>query len=971
MQTLLFFYGLAFWVMGILIFVMPKQRDLLGLSEDLWLLGVFGFLHGTHEWVDLLILRSSLVQTEVLTVFGALLLPLSFVPLWQFGMRILFRRTLSFPFLKYLWMIILAGWAGAYFFTHGFLVPGIVARYFICLPGTLLTATGLVYTLGKADEKEIPGIVRTGAIGAATFFIFYGILGGLVVPKAGFLPASWINDPNFLEATGIPVQFFRMLCAILLAVSFFALTGIYSFDEQGTRAIRRGGIKQRITLWLSGAIFSAILAVSLFGFFLVVQMREQTVGENLQSDAELLAVSISRDVTRQEEELRTFFKDPEWKRLLTNINASYESRSPQEREEHFKEMDRKWADPSAVGLENYLDRSMTSRLKNFVNTEERLAEVFLTDRYGGLVAASDRTTDFFQADEAWWQDTFNGGKGRETVRDVAWDDSSKTLGIDMAIPIKNEAGSLLGIAKQVMKIRAFFATLQSYRAGKTGYAVLVDGHGDIIFHPKFEPLTVKYYDEGMLQSLFRGTHSWSIFLDPHKRSEEMIVACAKVTSPFFEANGIHWYVFVDQSKKEIFAPLWRIGAVLGEVSFVLFLIFLWIGHFLGNRLARPVRELSRAAEEIQKGNWNYVLDVRSRDEIEDLADSFRFMVERLRQRQTALMKAKEEIETLSHGLEKKVEERTKDLSESQRATINILEDLSETNEDLKKYTEELTRTKEELEMQSWGLQKANDGIQALYQELGAKNLELKKINQLKDDFVSIVAHELRSPLGMVRESASLILDGLMGPISEKQKKYIGIIKQTGDRLIRISTDLLDLAKIEAGKIVVNFESIDFLSLVRQSCEGVALRAHQKGIALSEDFPSEKLKIGGDFDKLSQVMSNLLSNALKFTEKGSITVEVKDLGEEVRCAVRDTGLGISTENLPRLFSKFEQFGKRSASPETGSGLGLVISKSIIEAHGGRIWAESELGKGSSFIFTIPKDRRRSKSETISLSGKEHN
>jgi signal transduction histidine kinase len=182
-----------------------------------------------------------------------------------------------------------------------------------------------------------------------------------------------------------------------------------------------------------------------------------------------------------------------------------------------------------------------------------------------------------------------------------------------------------------------------------------------------------------------------------------------------------------------------------------------------------------------------------------------------------------------------------------------------------------------------------------------------------------------------------------------------IIRRTGDRLIHITTDLLDLAKIEAGKIVLNLEVIDFLSLARQACEGIALRANKKGLTVSQDFPDGKLEVSGDFDKLLQVMINLLSNAFKFTEKGGLTVEVKDLGGEIRCAVKDTGQGISQENLARLFSKFEQFGKPGALDEKGSGLGLVISRSIVEAHGGRIWAESELGKGASFIFTLPKQK----------------
>ncbi len=275
----------------------------------------------------------------------------------------------------------------------------------------------------------------------------------------------------------------------------------------------------------------------------------------------------------------------------------------------------------------------------------------------------------------------------------------------------------------------------------------------------------------------------------------------------------------------------------------------------------------------------------------------------------------------------------------------------------KRAEDDLKAQAQELAAQAWGVQKANEGIKALYQELEKKNVNLEKLNQLKNDFVSIVAHELRSPLTVVREAAAIILDGLAGPVEEQQKVYLEMVRRTSDQLIHITNDLLDLAKIESGKIALNLEKIDFLSLARQSCEGIALRTQKKGIAISEDFPPGKLEISGDFDKLSQVMANLLSNAFKFTEKGGITVEIKDLGGEIRCAVKDTGSGISKGNLFRLFNKFEQFGKSTVPAEKGSGLGLVISKSIIEAHGGHMGVESELGKGSTFFFLLPKKHQR--------------
>jgi len=730
-----------------------------------------------------------------------------------------------------------------------------------------------------------------------------------------------------------------------------------AFNPGNKKTIRNLGIRQKLIVWLSAMIFFVFVVFSVFGYLLVLQMREQTVGEGLQTNAKLIAISISRLISHEIQGLRVYFRDPVIKERLEEMNKKYEALSFQDRENFFGDMDRKWADPPAAGLETYLDKPLTKRLKIYADTEERMAEVFVTDRYGGLVASSGKTTDFFQADEVWWNDAFHEGKGRETVRDAAWDDSSGVLSINLAMPVKDGKDSVIGIAKQVLNIRALFKPLQDYHIGKTGHAVLINATGDILFHQGIEPFTEKFYNEKKLQELFLSGKKWVVLFKPHSHKEEMFVAFAKVESPFLEANGVHWYVFVDQSKKEIFAPLWRITLILEIIGVVFFLIFLWLGYVLSGRLVRPLRDLSRAADEIRKGNWDYPIDVRSGDEIQELAESFRYMVGHLRQRQTEILKTKEEIEVLSQGLEKKVEERTRELTESQLATINILEDLTEANEKLKKYTEDLSRTTAKAEMQSFGLRKANSGMKALYRELETKNLELEKLDQLKNDFVSIVAHELRNPLGIVREAAALILDGLAGPVSEEQKKYIEMIKQTGDRLVHITTDLLDLAKIEAGKIVVNYERIDLLPLIKQSCEGIALRANKKGLTVSEDFPHGKLEIMGDFDKLSQVMVNLLSNALNFTKTGGISVEVKDLGEEVRCAVKDTGPGISQENISKLFNKFVQFGKETGDGEKGSGLGLVIAKSIIEAHGGRMGAESELGKGSTFFFVLPKKQKK--------------
>ncbi len=272
----------------------------------------------------------------------------------------------------------------------------------------------------------------------------------------------------------------------------------------------------------------------------------------------------------------------------------------------------------------------------------------------------------------------------------------------------------------------------------------------------------------------------------------------------------------------------------------------------------------------------------------------------------------------------------------------------------------LKQKTQELEIQAWGLQKANDGIRELYLELEGKNAAIEKADKMKSDFVSIVAHELRNPLVVVQEAANLLLEGLAGgPVAEAQKPYVEMVKRTSDRLIHITNDLLDLAKIESGKMELNFGPLDFISLIRQVRDSVELRSRKKGLRFLEKLPAGRLEMSGDYDKLSQVLMNLFSNAVKFTEKGSVTVGAKDLGAGVECMIEDTGPGIAGENLPKLFSKFQQVGKTKIGSEKGSGLGLAIAKSIVEAHGGRIWAESELGKGSRFIFTLPKQHQGEK------------
>ncbi len=242
----------------------------------------------------------------------------------------------------------------------------------------------------------------------------------------------------------------------------------------------------------------------------------------------------------------------------------------------------------------------------------------------------------------------------------------------------------------------------------------------------------------------------------------------------------------------------------------------------------------------------------------------------------------------------------------------------------------------------------------LQNDLEAHVEKLKELDQLKSDFISVVSHELRTPIAVMRGGVSLCLDGIAGEINDQQKELLTDTLENVDRLGRLVTDLLDVSKIEAGKVKLRRGSVDICMLVKKVINGFKPQAKEKDIQLISKLPTKELKIFADGDKLTQIFTNLISNAIRFTvEGGKISTKIEDGEEFIQCSVSDTGVGISEQNLSRLFSKFEQFGRPEGTDYKGTGLGLTIAKGLVEKHGGTIWVKSELGKGTTFSFTLKK------------------
>ncbi len=229
----------------------------------------------------------------------------------------------------------------------------------------------------------------------------------------------------------------------------------------------------------------------------------------------------------------------------------------------------------------------------------------------------------------------------------------------------------------------------------------------------------------------------------------------------------------------------------------------------------------------------------------------------------------------------------------------------------------------------------------------------KQAEQLKDELIHLVGHEVRNPLVAVKEGVALVVEGILGGTNEEQRETLSMVLEETNRLIQLTTDLLDLSKLEAGKIELKRERADVVEIAKRSCDLFAARARAKGLAVKLQAPAEPVEVLVDRGKITQVFTNLLSNALKFTPKGSITVTVVDKGPVAECGVLDTGVGIAKEDLPKVFGKFQQFDSALAPDEKGTGLGLAICKGLVEAHHGTIWVESQLGTGTAFLFTLQK------------------
>jgi len=358
-----------------------------------------------------------------------------------------------------------------------------------------------------------------------------------------------------------------------------------------------------------------------------------------------------------------------------------------------------------------------------------------------------------------------------------------------------------------------------------------------------------------------------------------------------------------------FLPIYSLVNTLVFFAAVIIILAILISFLLKREIFKPMAKLEEVTEGIIKGK-EIKLSPEMKGEIGELAKSFGNMIEDLNE-------SRKRLEEYSKKIEHKADVTTK------KAMLNAMEELN-------RYNKQITTAQ---------------------RRLSKSYKKLKEEDVKKDRFISIAAHELKTPLSSIQGFSKLLLNEKLFRNRDKRERYLDIISTESIRLANLVTEVLDLSRIDLGTMKYDFKFIDPTEVIENARKIMSIPIKEKGLKF--ECQCQKLpKIIADKERLMQILTNILTNALKYTPKGKITFKSYRDNGNVHVEVSDTGMGIKKNDIDKIFERFYQVESEITRKIQGTGLGLALSKEFIEAMGGKIWVESQLGKGSTFHFTIP-------------------
>ena len=609
-----------------------------------------------------------------------------------------------------------------------------------------------------------------------------------------------------------------------------------------------------------------------------------------------------------------------------------------------------------------------------------------------------------------------------------------------------------GVTIAEVNLKFIWDVISRLKIGRNGLAYLVDSRGQLIAHPDIS-LVLQKTDLSSLAQVraaradVGSEERDSVLIAPGLQGGEALIGYAGVAP-------LGWHVFVEQPLAEAFGPLYSSLQRTGLLLLAGLILAVAVSLFLARHMITPIREIQAGAARIAAGTLDQQIEIRTGDELEALAVEFNNMAKQLRESYS--------------GLERMVEERTRDLTaslEQQTATSEVLKTISRSSFDLDRVLDELIKcavklahanagcvylkqpsgtydlrgaysdddrlrvflgarakaihpdsataagraiarlqpvqiddastiaehrwpdagfqtvlavpilregepigvivalkvirqafTNKEIALITTFADQAGIAIEnvRLFNEIQQKSGELELANRHKSEFLANVSHELRTPLNAIIGFSEVLLERMFGELNEKQAEYLDDIHSSGKHLLSLINDILNLAKIEAGRMDLELGRFDLRQALHDALNLVRERASRQGISLDLNVAPQLGDWVADELKVKQIMLNLLSNAVKFTpEGGRIRVQAVPIEGGVQIAVADSGIGIEEHHLNVIFEEFRQVGTDPLKKSEGTGLGLALTKKFVELHGGTITVQSQVGKGSRFTFTLPE------------------
>ncbi len=448
-----------------------------------------------------------------------------------------------------------------------------------------------------------------------------------------------------------------------------------------------------------------------------------------------------------------------------------------------------------------------------------------------------------------------------------------------------------GVTAAEVNLKFVWDVVSQIKIGKAGHAYVVDARGALIAHPDISSVLKKTDLSSLPQVQAARAGPPEPGNEPEKASIARDRDGREVLTAYAPVAPLGWWVFVEQPLGEAFEPVY--ASMLRTGLMVLLGVGLSIvaSLVLARKMVNPIRVLQTGAARIGAGALDHRLEVRTGDELEALAGEFNRMAGQLQESYARL--------------EQKVEERTRELARS-------------------------------------------------VQELKALGHQLEVASKHKSQFLANVSHELRTPLNAIIGFSEVLLDPSLEVNEEKRSRFLTHVLTSGKHLLTLINEILDLSKIEAGRMELEVQAAAIRDILEGAESMMRPLAAKKAIALRVETNGRIPLFDMDPARIRQVVLNLVGNAIKFTpEGGQVWLRADAVDDVVRIEVGDTGPGISVDDQERIFLEFEQARTAGAAdkPE-GTGLGLALAKKLVEMHGGKIWVESEVGKGSRFFFTLP-------------------